>query len=349
MSVTLKDIAKKAGVSISTVSRIINNDPMKRASKETSDKVWKIVQELGYLPNQNARKLIKGHTDMSPMKTKAIGCIFTSTADTYTDPFFSQIAMGVQQEVSDRGYVMGYSFSSYDMSDAALYNNISANQVDGAIILGRFNKEVLNFFKGNIKNLVYAGVNYVDGGIDEVICDGYKGACTAIEHLISLGHKQIGFLGTVGINKKSNLINEHRFSAYMDTMKKHQIPINQDLIWDSELSTLDAYRNMGIILKQPKKPTALFCANDAVAIGAIKAINEKGIEIPNEIAIVGLDDIEMASYITPPLTTIHVPKEELGKFAVKILIDRIEGGHDIPVRVNVPYHLVVRESCGGKK
>ena len=349
MSVTLKDIAKQAGVSISTVSRIINNDPAKRASKETSDKVWKIVQELGYLPNQNARKLIKGHTDVSPMKTKAIGCIFTSTADTYTDPFFSQIAMGVQQEVSDRGYVMGYSFSSYDMSDAALYNNISMNQVDGAIILGRFNKDVLKFLKGNIKNLVYAGVNYVDGGIDEVICDGYKGACTAVEHLIELGHKQIGFLGTVGTHNEANLINEHRFNAYVDTMNKHHMAIDQGLVYDSELSTLDSYENMKEMLKQPKRPTALFCANDAVAIGAIKAINEKGIKIPDEIAIVGLDDIEMASYVTPPLTTIHVPKEELGRFAVKILIDRIEGGHTMPVRIDIPYHLVIRESCGGKK
>ena len=349
MSVTLKDIAKKAGVSISTVSRIINNDSVKKASQETSDRVWKIVQELGYQPNQNARKLIKGHTESAPMKTKAIGCIFTSTTDSYTDPFFSQIAMGIQQEVSNRGYVMGYSFSSYDMSDAALYNNISMNQVDGAVILGRFNKDVLRFLKENIKNIVYAGVNYVDGGFDEVICDGYKGACTAVEHLISLGHKAIGFIGTTGIDKEFNLINEHRFNAYVDTMNGNNIPIDQDLICDIELSSLDAYENMKLMLNGPKLPTALFCANDVVAIGAIKAINEKGISIPDEIAIIGLDDIEMASYITPTLTTIHVPKEELGRFAVKILVDRIEGGHEMPVRIDIPYHLVVRESCGGKK
>lgn len=349
MSVTLKDIAREAGVSISTVSRIINNDPTKKASQQTSDRVWKIVQELGYKPNQNARKLIKGHTDAEPMKTKAIGCIFTSTSDTYTDPFFSQIAMGIQQEVSDRGYVMGYSFSSYDMSDAALYNNISMNQVDGAIILGRFNKEVLTFLRRNIKNLVYAGVNYVGDGFDEVICDGYKGACTAVEHLISLGHTEIGFIGTTGINKGFNLVNEHRYDAYLDTMKKHNIPISEELVCDIELSSLDAYENTKRMLEKAKRPTALFCANDTVAIGAMKAINEKGICIPDEIAIIGLDDIEMASYVTPTLTTIHVPKEELGRFAVKILVDRIEGGHELPVRVDIPYHLVVRESCGGKK
>lgn len=349
MSVTLKDIAKQAGVSISTVSRIINNDPNKKASKETSDKVWRIVQELGYLPNQNARKLIKGHTEESPMQTKAIGCIFTSTADTYTDPFFSQIAMGIQQEVSNRGYVMGYSFSSYDMTDAALYNNISMNQVDGAIILGRFSKDVLKFFKTNIKNLVYAGVNYVDAGFDEVICDGYKGACKAIEHLISLGHKEIGFIGTVGDHSISSVVNEHRYRAYLDTLSQNHINIDKDIICDTELSTLDAYESTKELLKKVTSPTAFFCANDAVAIGAMKAIHEAGLKIPDDIAIVGLDDIEMASYVQPPLTTIHVPKEELGRFAVKILIDRIEGGHEMPVRLDIPFELIVRESCGAKK
>ncbi|NLL71833.1 MAG: LacI family transcriptional regulator [Epulopiscium sp.] len=349
MAVTLKDIAERAGVSISTVSRIINNDPMKRASKETSERVWKIVNEMGYIPNQNARRLIKGEEDGNhPTKTKAIGCIFTSTGDTYTDPFFSHIAMGIQKEVADRGYVLGYSFSSYDMTDAALYNNISTNKVDGAIILGRFSQDVLKFLKANIQNLVYAGVNYVNGGFDEVICDGYKGACTAVEHLISLGHTDIGFVGAIRGKDQNRVINEHRFDGYQDTMMKHDIAIDPDFICSVELSTLDGYKGMQKLLKTEKKPTAVFCANDVVAIGVMKAIHEEGLQVPKDMAVVGLDDIEMAAYVRPSLTTIRVPKEELGKFAVKMLIDRIEGGHDLPIRVDLPFELIVRESCGAK-
>jgi len=183
MAVTLKDVAKKANVSVSTVSRVINNDTSKPASKETTDKVWKIVKELGYVPNQNARNLIKHIDSVNDNSTvkKAIGCIFTSTRDTFHDPFYSQIAKGIQTEVSRRGYILGYSFSSCDMTFSSLYNNITSHPVDGAIILGRFDEETLNFFKNNINHLVYAGVNYVNGGFDEVICDGYKGSTAALK------------------------------------------------------------------------------------------------------------------------------------------------------------------------
>ncbi|MCT4542735.1 MAG: LacI family transcriptional regulator [Vallitalea sp.] len=347
MSVTLKEIAKKAQVSISTVSRVINNDTNKPASKETQDKVWKIVRELGYIPNQNARNLIKGNESVIENKnTRAIGCIFTSTKDTYNDPFFSQIARGIQDEVSKRGYILGYSFSSCDMSFSSLYNNLTANPVDGAVILGRFSEDVLNFLKQNVKNIVYTGVNYVNAGFDEVICDGYKGAMEAVEYLISLKHRNIGFIGST--KQIENVVNEHRYEGYLDTLYKHNIPVNENYIEDVELSTADGFTGMDNMIKKlgkEKLPTAIFCANDLVAIGAMKAVYKNGLKIPRDISVIGLDDIELSEYVTPSLTTIKVPKEELGKFAVKILIDKIENGHNLPVRVNVPYKLIERDSC----
>ncbi|WP_304943856.1 LacI family DNA-binding transcriptional regulator [Vallitalea guaymasensis] len=347
MSVTLKEIAKKAQVSISTVSRVINNDTNKPASKETQDKVWKIVRELGYVPNQNARNLIKGQESIiENTNTRAIGCIFTSTKDTYNDPFFSQIARGIQDEVSKRGYILGYSFSSCDMSFSSLYNNLTSNPVDGAVILGRFSEDVLNFLKQNIKNIVYTGVNYVDAGFDEVICDGYKGAMAAVEYLISLNHRDIGFIGST--KELENVVNEHRYEGYLDTMNKQEIPVKKEYIQDVELSTADGFTGMDNMIKRlgrDKLPTAIFCANDLVAIGAMKALHKNNIKVPEDISIIGLDDIELSEYVTPGLTTIKVPKVELGKFAVKMLIDKIENGHTLPVRVNVPFTIIERESC----
>ncbi|GAA0181795.1 maltose operon transcriptional repressor MalR [Clostridium sediminicola] len=346
MTVTLKEIAQKANVSVSTVSRVINNDTKKPASKETQDKIWKIVRELGYVPNQNARNLIKGKEEEVSLPTKAIGCIFTSTQDTYNDPFYSQIARGIQEEVSKRGYVLGYSFSSCDMSFSALYNNLTSNPVDGAVILGRFNEDVLKFLKQNIKNIVYAGVNYVDAGFDEIICDGYKGAQEAVEYLVSLGHENIGFIGS--LPSEEDVVNEHRYEGYKTALKKRNLEFNEKNIIGVELSTTAGYNGMKGYLENTaseKLPTAFYCANDVVAIGAMKALNEKGIKIPDDISVIGLDDIEMSAFVTPSLTTIKVPKEELGKFAVKILIDKIENGHDFPVRVNVPFELIERDSC----
>lgn len=347
MAVTLKDIAERAGISVSTVSRIINNDTSKKASKETSDKVWEIVKELGYVPNQNARKLIKGEGDeRNPIKTKAIGCIFTSKDSSYTDPFFAEIARGIQDEIVKRGYVMGYTYSSYDMTDSALYNNISTNKVDGVIILGRFSMDMLKFLKHNTNNLIYTGINYVDAKFDEIICDGYKAACAATQYLIKLGHKKIGFIGTIPKEGNSDIVNEHRHEGYVHTLTQHQIEVPEEFVCNIELTTFEGYRVAKEMLAQTgEKPTALFCANDAVAIGTMRAANELGVKVPEDLSIIGIDDIEMANFTSPPLTTIHVPKEELGRFAVKTLIDRIEGHHELPLRIDLPYELIERQSC----
>jgi DNA-binding LacI/PurR family transcriptional regulator len=352
MSVTLKDIAKKANVSISTVSRVINNDTAKPASKDTADKIWAIVKEMGYTPNQSARKLIKGEDDTNPIpSSKAIGCIFTSTKDTYNDPFYSQIAVGIQEVISKRGYVLAFNYSSYDTSFSALYNNLSAYPVEGIIVLGRFDNETLKFLKNNFNNIVYAGVNYVNGGFDEVICDGYKGTIVAIEHLIKLGYNKIGFVGETPIIDDNKVINEHRFEAYRDVLGNYDIPFTEDYIVSSPLATKEAYINMKNYLQNTTKeklPRAFFCANDVTAIGAMKAIRESNYKIPEDIAIIGLDDIEMSSFVTPSLTTIRIPKKELGKISAKILIDKIESDREIPIRVDVPFELKERESCSIK-
>ncbi len=350
MRSTLKEIAAKANVSISTVSRIINNDQSKPASPETREKVWKIVRELGYVPNLNARTLVKNQSqEEQPLKTKAIGCIFTSTKDTFTDPFFSIIARGVQLEAAKRGYVLGYSFSSCDMTQAALYNNVTSNQVDGAVVLGRFDREFLGFLKTNFPNLVYAGLNCVNSDFDEVICDAYQASMQAVNHLIGLGHRKIGYLGPVPETEADGVINEHRYEGFVRAMTENGLPVRPEWLQGVELTSDASYQRMQQLLQIEDQPTALFCANDTVAIGAMKAAREAGRRIPEELSLIGIDDIEMAAYVTPALTTIRVPKEELGKFAAKILIDRIEGGHGLPVRVNVPFELVVRESCAAPK
>jgi DNA-binding LacI/PurR family transcriptional regulator len=349
MSVTQKDIAQKAKVSISTVSRIINDDKTKPASPETAEAVWRIVRELGYVPNQNARKLVYNQTDPhDPPRTKALGCIFTSIRNTYNDPFFSAITRGIQAEAAKRGYIIGYSYSSCNMTNSALYNNLTANPVDGAIVMGRFNTDFLQFLKSNIKNLVYTGLNFVGGGFDEVICDAYQAAQTAVEHLIALGHCKIGYLGSIPGRDAIDVRNEYRFAGYQAALAKHQIQADDAHVFNIELTTEAAYLGMQQLLTQKGLPTAMFCANDLVAIGAMKAIHEAGLKIPEEMAVIGIDDIDLAAYVRPALSTVRVPKEDLGKFAVKILIDRIEGDHDLPVRLDLPFKLVIRESCGGK-
>ena len=344
MAVRLKDLAQKAGVSVSTVSRAINKDNSRPISKKTQAKIWKIATELGYIPNQNARNLVKG--EIIDKKTKTIGCILASSIDTYNDPFFGEILLGVQTEATNMGYTMGYTYSLSDMSWESFINNIITFNVDGVIVMGRFNNEVLKLLQNNIHNIVYAGLNHVNRAFDEVICDGFECAQRAVEHMISLGYKSIGYIGTVTGIEGVDILNEHRFRGYEETMSKHGLIVDRQLVRHCELSMEKAYLTANEMLKDGNIPRAIFCANDYISIGTIKAIRENNLKVPNDIAIISIDDIEMASYSRPLLTTIRVPKQEIGRYAVKILVDKIENRSRIPVRISLPYELVIRESCG---
>jgi len=343
MSVTLKDIAEKAGISISTVSRIINNDQKKSASKETAEKVWNLVREMGYIPNYHAKNL-KASKNHKPNLGKNIGCILASPKDTFKDQFFSQIMMGIQSEAALHGYNVGYTFSYFE-DKSALFQHITSSEVDGSIVLGRMNEDFFNFLKSNIKNLVYVGLNRVGRDLDEVICDAYEATGCAVEYLISLGHTKIGYIGEIPSPGKNSVINEHRFKAFKDTLTKNGIPLDDKYIKGITLSSKEGHNAMIEIIESGNLPSAIFCGNDITAIGVMRAIHKNGLRIPKDISIIGIDNIEISEYFRPALTTVHVPKEELGRFAVKLLIDKINDGHKVNALIKLPFKLVVRESC----
>lgn len=335
---TLKEIAKLAGVSCSTVSRVINHKDSKAASKQVQDKIWKIVQETEYVPNLYARNLkLKETEEMNPLLKKTIGCIFARSNDTVNDPFFSQIARAIEQEAFRRGYIMKFSFSAYDINDPNTYQLISNNYVNGIVILGRFDQNLLSFVKNRYKHVVYTGLNRIDTNYDQVICDGYQAAVKAINYLYQLGHRHICYVGEK--NK------EIRYQAYCDAMKSLDLPLTRDNIVTTPFTSEGGYHAVKEFLAKDPTVTAFFCGNDNTAIGALKAVKEHGLEVPKDISVISIDDIDTAQYVSPMLTTIHVPRDELGKMAAKILIDRIEYGKSLPIKVELPFTLTVRESC----
>lgn len=335
---TLKEIANMAGVSVSTVSRVINHSNSKVASREVQDTIWRIVRETNYVPNSTARNLKLGNNmEYVQPPTKTIGCIYARTNSTTNDPFFSQIARALEQEAFRQGYILKYSFSAYDINDANTFHLISNNQVNGIAVLGRFDKNLLNFIKKQYKHVVYTGLNTIDTDFDQVICDGYQASIAAIKYLHKLGHTSIGYVGEK--NK------ELRYQGYLDTMSSLNLPVTRENIIVTPLSSEGGYNGVKEFLKKELNVTALFCANDLTAIGAMKAIKEQGLSIPSDISIISIDDIDTAQYMSPMLTTIRVPMEELGKMTAKILIDRIENGKNLPMKVELPFSIITRESC----
>lgn len=335
---TLKDIAARAGVSISTVSRVINNKDTKAASSEVQEKIWSIVRETGYTPNAAARSLKLGEIDRPILnENRGIACIVARSENAIDEPFFVDLSRSLEKEAFRHGYVLRYTFSAFDLNSSNTFNIITNTKVDGVVVLGRFNQNLSTFLKKQYKNILYAGLNSIDYSYDQVICDGYRASVAAVKYLASLKHTNIGYIGET--------VSEVRYKGYCDALKELNLAINHQNIINTHLSTDGGYNGAKKLINNKANATAFFCANDITAIGALKAIKEAGMCVPEDISIISIDDIDMAQYVSPMLTTVHIPINELGRMAAKTLIDRIEHGHSLPIKIDIPFTITKRESC----
>lgn len=334
---TLKKIAEKAGVSISTVSRVINGKSTKAASKEVQERIFKIAREFEYTPNKFAQGL-KQNPDGENNQKKILGCIFGRVSSSENDPFFSILARAIEKEVIKKGYTMKYSFTSFEVSDEKKVKTLLRDShLDGVFVLGRLEQNYYDLIRKECRHMVYAGLNSIDPAYDQVIVDGYQAAMTAVHYLYKLGHRKIGYIG-----EKSN---ETRYKGYYDALMELDLTPDTKNIYLTKLSADSGYIAVkSMMAKATQDATAYFCANDLTAIGAIKAMTEEGILIPKEMSIIGIDDIDTAQLISPSLTTIHIPLEEMGKTAAKLLLDRMNEGTYLPLKVELPFTLMRRES-----
>lgn len=337
---TLKEIAQEAGVSISTVSRVVNKNSPGAASKEVQDRIWEIVRRTGYTPNSTARTLKFGDTKIEHA-SRSIACMFARTEDIVTDQFFTSLSRSIEQEAFKKNYVLKYSFSAFDASHPSTFRLITDNQVDGVVILGRCDKPMLKMLKQYFHHVAYTGLNSLNVKYDQIICDGHDAAVEAVEYLIQLGHKKIAYIGETQ--------SENRYQGYCDALTASRIPFEKKDTINVHLSSEGGYHGVRTLLAAGCDATAYFCANDITAIGAMRALQEAGLSIPGDVSVISIDDIDTAQYLTPMLTTIHIPVQEMGHITAKILIDRIEGGHHLPVRVSLPFYVAVRDSCAPPK
>lgn len=334
---TLKEIAQEAGVSISTVSRVINNTNAKVARPEVRERIWEIVRRTGYTPNSAAQNLKRGQA-VSKTNTHSLACLFARTPNAPDDPFFSSLAKSVEIEAYKQDYILKLSFTPLDITKPETYRLIMDHDVNGIVILGRCDKATLKLLKQHFHYVVYTGLNGIDANYDQILCDGYGAAFCALEYLIELGHKHIGYVGET--------ISENRYQAYRAFIEQYQLPFDSSYVATVPFSSNGGYKGAQKLLEQQPKLTAIFCGNDITAIGALRSIKDRKAKIPKDISVISIDDIDMAQYLSPMLTTVHIPVEEMGKMAAKTLIDRINGGHTLPMRIQLPYYLAKRESCG---
>lgn len=323
---SLKKISEMTGVSVSTVSRILNNAPGSAASQEVRERVWRAAQEIGYTPNRSAQHLRKGDV---PEKPRRIAVVIARIQSLEADPFFHELYMNVQSEL----FRAGCASVRVDAYDEA---NVRLPECDGMVILGRCSHLLLEHLKHACPNLVGIWRNPTDFDIDEVVCDGKKAANMAVEYLLKLGHRTIAYIGDCSY--------ESRYVGYCEALIRNNIPIDYPLIIPTA-QTGDEGRLAMQKLAASGAATAVFCANDVTATGALQALNEMGRKRP-KIAVIAIDNTDLAQETKPLLTTIDIPREDMAHMAVSVLVDRMNRGHREHVRVEFPCRLVRRMSCG---
>lgn len=326
---TIDEIAKLAGVSKTTVSRVINNKP--DVNPETRETILGLIEKHDFQPNAFAKAI-------SLQKSHNIGLIIPHEADyIFSNPFYVEVMRGVSTEVNKRGYYLLICYP-HDHNYVDIYKQ---KRVDGFILMspGSFHKNIIESL--NEVNAPFVATAKIPGEKNMVYVDvdNYYGSTLAMEHLISLGHKRIGFIG-----KPTLTSSQDRLSGYKDSLEKYNISFEEKLVRISQKSsTKGGYDEMAELLKIENPPTAVFLTNDVMALGAINAAKEKGLNVPSDLSIIGFDNIPLAEFINPPLTTVNQPSFEKGTRATKLLIQHLEKKTK-PKSISLDVELIIRKS-----
>ncbi|WP_030490275.1 LacI family DNA-binding transcriptional regulator [Micromonospora chokoriensis] len=333
MGVNLKDIAQRAGVSLATVSNVVNG--YRPVGERTRQRVQQAIDELGYSPNLGARHLRRGRTGLIALAVPEL-----------TNPYFAELAEIAIAEAAGLGYTLVMENTAADReTELALLAGSRRHIIDGLILspvrIGR--EEVLARTSGGPLVLIGEGVHDVPH--DHIAIDNVAASQAAIQHLVEIGRRRIAFIGAAGGDRQSAHL---RMRGYRDALASYSLPFRSELVARTdEFSRLEGMRTMRDLLALDDPPDAVFAYNDLIAIGAFRALAEAGCRVPEDVAVVGIDDIEEGRFSSPTLTTIAPDKEEIGRLAVRRLVARIEGTEvAAPLTVQTPFRLVRRESTG---
>lgn len=338
---TIKDIAERAKVSAATVSRVLNNDPTLSVSEETRGRIFAMAEEVNYKPSHLKR--MKKKNDLSAFQ---IGILLWVSADEEKDdPYFTSVRRGIENRCEEMGIPM-----TKVIRASSLENNHSIQQLDGLIAIGSYDVEDLKSIFGNKSGIVLVNNLFDNRSYDSVKIDFHHAVQEVLEYLFKLGHQSIGFIGAtdylyrLGPNKKAQPATDAR-REHFERLLKEKGCFKPEFMYNGEWTTASGYEAMLQILSKPNRPTAVFVGNDPMAIGALRALHEHGVKVPEEMSIIGFDDIDVSAYVNPPLSTVKVYPEEIGKMAVQLLLDRTEG-REVPVHTVIGTSLVIRGSSG---
>ena len=341
MKVTMQMVADRCGVSKALVSRILNEDPTLRVTPATRNKVVEMAEQMNYQRNINAQALSMSR-EQTPTKQVRIGYLSFSSQKHTGHPYFSRIIEGINDEAARSNVTVefGMGMDEAQKQIDTLLKNYADEPLDGIVLLGGLEEKKLRRVVGQIAHYVVCMEKGFDKKADYVGTDASKSILLAVEHLHKLGYTEYGLLyGGDDVRRETCL----------KWWEDHQISVSPQWQIDGEFTQSVAHDRIAEMLKYHKPPKAIVACNDEMAIGCIRALQQAGYSVPEDVAVTGHDDILLAAYVEVPLTTVHIYKKEMGRLATRILLDRIKNRRQPKIEVEIACKLIRRDSCGYKK
>jgi DNA-binding LacI/PurR family transcriptional regulator len=337
MNVSLKDIAKLAGVSVATVSNVVNG--YRPVGKATRERVRRAIDELGYSPNVSARHLRNGRTGIIALAIPEL-----------TNPYFAELAAATIREATLHGYTLLLDYTDGDRDkELEVSAGFRAQIIDGLILSPVQLDRADILMRTNKTPMILVGERVYDVPYDHIAIDNVAASEAAMRHLLSLGRRRIAFIGA---QTDANREPAHlRLRGYRTALESAGLAYDADLVvTTASFRRYDGAAGVRALMALAEPPDAVFAYNDLIAIGAMRAACELGVAVPDDIAVVGFDDIEEGRYSNPTLTTISPDKEAIGSRAVASLLSRLDGSReDPPEEIEIPFTLVGRESTLGRR
>jgi LacI family transcriptional regulator len=332
--VTIVEVAKKAQVSLGTVSRVINNDV--HVAPETRERVSAVMQEMQYVANRQARGL-KG------MKTNVIGVLVPDLATSY----IGGIMHGIDAELALHKFeLMLFTHHRIAVKEASYVANMVQGMVDGLLLV--LPRNIADYTDTLTRqNFPFVVIDHQGSGdpCPSVGATNWQGGYNATEYLIKQGHKRIGFItGSMDLG-----CSQDRLKGYRSALRTHHIPEMPELVYEGDFNQPDGYAGASAFLELPIPPTAIFASNDVMAMGVMDAVRNRNLRIPDDVSVVGFDNIPQSAMINPSLTTVQQPLEQMGRVATQMLLGVLKNPQKDVNRIELPTELIIRSSTSAPK
>lgn len=334
MATNIRDVAKAAGVSVATVSKVLNG--YTTVNEKTKERVLQIVKEMQFQPNSAARALV-GRRSMT------LGIFLTAGL---SHPFFTQILAGMEQSLKLKGYDLIYLAQLSWNKEYSFVRHCQSRNVEGVVVFG-FQYNDMNFeelIESGIPSL-FIDLDVKEGRAGYISSDNHDAVERAVEYLHGLKHRRISFLS----GNKEFYVSVHRLEGYIAGLTQAGIIFKEEYVAEGDFTREMGYRAMQKLLSLPEPPTSVICCSDMSAVGAMDAIRDAGLSVPEDVSVIGFDDIEIASNVRPALTTIRQDMITIGKKAIELLDDLINDKKLAPPEAIIPTELIIRESCAPAK